>query len=44
VVYRLLVPGRAVGVVIGKGGCHVREVQSHTSARIQVSSRSGSRT
>jgi hypothetical protein len=36
VVYRVLVPARAVGIVIGKGGCHVRELQSSSGARIQV--------
>lgn len=36
VVYRVLVPARAVSIVIGKGGCNVRELQSHSGARIQV--------
>lgn len=37
VVYRVLVPHRAVGIVIGKGGCNVRELQSTSGARVQVS-------
>jgi hypothetical protein len=36
VVYRVLVPARSVGIVIGKGGCNVRELQSSSGARIQV--------
>jgi hypothetical protein len=36
VVFRVLVPARAVSIVIGKGGCNVRELQSHSGARIQV--------
>jgi hypothetical protein len=36
VVYRVLVPARAVSIVIGKQGCNVRELQSNSGARIQV--------
>jgi hypothetical protein len=36
-VYRVLVPARAVGIVIGKGGCNVKGVQSSSGARVQVS-------
>lgn len=36
VVYRVLVPARAVSIVIGKQGCNVRELQDNSGARIQV--------
>lgn len=39
VVYRVLVPARAVSIVIGKQGCNVRELQSNSGARIQVGAR-----
>lgn len=39
VVYRMLVPHGAVGIVIGKGGCNVREIQSTSGARVQVGSK-----
>jgi hypothetical protein len=36
VVFRLLVPQRIVGMVIGKQGCNIKDIEASSGARVQV--------
>jgi hypothetical protein len=35
-VFRLLVPQRIVGMVIGKQGCNIKDIEASSGARVQV--------
>ena len=34
---KILVPNSTAGMIIGKGGCHIKEIKEESGAYIQVS-------